>query len=219
VKALDRFLQRARIGQAERYIRPGDRLLDIGCFDRALLDLVAPRVQSAVGIDPLAHPWASGTVRVVRGAVPGDHPFEPESFDSITLLAVLEHVLDKESLARECAALLVPGGRLIMTVPKPAVDTILAVLRRVRLIDGMSVEEHHGFDVRRTPAIFCGAGFRLVHRRPFQLGLNTLFVFQNTPAGSATTIDRCSSTDPAHTPSSRPASSSWSLSVRSALSS
>ncbi|HEY7819578.1 MAG TPA: hypothetical protein VIG29_15255, partial [Vicinamibacteria bacterium] len=57
-------------------------------------------------------------------------------------------------------------------------------LKFLRLIDGMALDEHHGFEPSDTPAIFSGFGLRLVRRRKFQLGLNNLFVFQreSTPS-------------------------------------
>jgi hypothetical protein len=58
------------------------------------------------------------------------------------------------------------------------VDHILTVLKTLRVIDGMSLEEHHGYDVNHTASIFAPPRFALdVHRR-FQLGLNNLFVFR-----------------------------------------
>lgn len=178
MKALDRYLQRLRCDQADRFIRNGDRLLDVGCFDRVLLERVAPRVRRAVGIDPLAIPYHAGNVEVLKASIPGDHPFAPGDFDCITLLAVLEHIREKDALARECFRLLAPGGRVVITVPHPRVDDLLALLHRLRLIDGMSLEEHHGYDVRQTPAIFTGAGLALHTARAFELGLNRLFVFE-----------------------------------------
>jgi hypothetical protein len=53
----------------------------------------------------------------------------------------------------------------------------------MRLVDGMAFEEHYGFDVRTTPAVFTPHGFALIVRRRFQLGLNNLFVFRRV--GSA----------------------------------
>jgi SAM-dependent methyltransferase len=178
VRALDRLLQRWRIARAVPYIREGDRLLDVGCFDRTLLDRVAGRVASGVGVDPLAEPSENGPVRILRGRFPEDFRLPDGSFDCITMLAVFEHAEKPEALAAEFHRLLRPGGRTVLTVPHPAVDPILDALVFVGLADGMSTEEHHGFDVGQTVPIFERAGFRLQASRWFQLGLNRLFVFE-----------------------------------------
>jgi len=94
------------------------------------------------------------------------------------MLAVLEHVPDAAVLARECARLLAPGGRVVITVPDARVDRILDVLHRLRLIHGMSLEEHHGYDVGQTRPVFEGAGLKAAAWRRFELGLNNLFVFE-----------------------------------------
>lgn len=185
MKLVDRILQRWRIRKASPFIRRGDRLLDVGCFDTSLIDAVRPRIASAAGIDPLAEPVTRDGITIHRGAIPGTHPFGPGEFDAITMLAVLEHIQDTDGLARECFRLLSPRGRVIITVPSPGVDHILAVLRFFRLIHGMSLEEHHGYDIRQTPGLFARAGFRLHRRASFQLGLNHLFVFEKPAEGSS----------------------------------
>jgi len=162
--------------------------LDIGCADRVLLTRAADRVSQAVGIDPIAEPYRQGNIEVVRGAIPGERVFEDQTFDCIAMLAVLEHVKDRELLARECFRLLRPEGRVIITAPRPVVDRILKVLLLLRLIDGMSLEEHHGFDIRLIPLIFEAAGFRLIRKRSFQLGLNTVFVFEKPAAADAASL-------------------------------
>jgi SAM-dependent methyltransferase len=178
MKPLDRLLQRWRIAKAVPWVRRGDRVLDIGCFDPALLRRLEPRIERGVGIDPLASPWRAGRLEVLRGTCPGEPRLDDGTFDCITMLAVLEHIPDREALARECARLLAPGGRVVITVPRPAVDKVLAALLAVRLIKGMSLEQHDGYDVRRTVPLFESAGLRLLKRRSFQLGLNCLFVFE-----------------------------------------
>jgi len=179
---LHRFIRDLRIAQAIPYVRDGDRVLDIGCLDQTLLTLVGPRVKSAVGIDPLVQPSERGNVRVFRGTVPGDVQLADASFDCITMLAVLEHVADPAATARECARLLAPGGRVVITVPVPRVDSILSVLRALRLIHGMSLEEHHGYDVNQTMPIFQSAGLVVKVSRSFELELNRLFVFEKPGA-------------------------------------
>ena len=57
------------------------------------------------------------------------------------------------------------------------VDTILDVLAFLKLIDGMSLEQHYGFEPGDTPGIFEGL-LELRVDRSFQLGLNRLFVFE-----------------------------------------
>lgn len=191
---LDRFLRDWRIRKALPHVldHPSPRVLDIGCLDRTLLHAASPSAALAVGVDPLAEPARFDNVRVLRGVVPGIDPGPAglgiegeagERFDRITMLAVLEHVPDPAALARTCFDLLKPGGRVVITVPDPKVDHVLEVLRRLRLIDGMSLEEHHGFESKNTPAIFEAAGFRTVVAERFQLGLNNLFVFEKVKGG------------------------------------
>jgi glycosyltransferase involved in cell wall biosynthesis len=114
-------------------------------------------------------------------------PFEDASFDVVVLLATLEHIRDKEGLVQECHRLVRRDGRVIVTVPSPHVDHLLAALSALRLIDGMALEEHHGFAPAATPSLFLAAGFHLEHSQRFQLGLNHLFVFHkpHRPAGPA----------------------------------
>ncbi|MEX0826765.1 MAG: class I SAM-dependent methyltransferase [Acidimicrobiia bacterium] len=178
MRPLDRLLQRWRIRKALPWVRAGDRLLDIGCYDRSLIDRVGDRVVSAVGVDVDVAPADDGKVRLLKGRFPDDFSFDPGSFDCVTCLAVLEHVEDPDAFANACHRVLSSGGRAVLTVPHPFVDRILAVLVFLRLIRGMHVEEHHGFEVAETVPIFQCAGFRLLKRRRFQLGLNHLFVFE-----------------------------------------
>jgi 2-polyprenyl-3-methyl-5-hydroxy-6-metoxy-1,4-benzoquinol methylase len=187
VKPLDRLLQRWRIAKAGRHIPPDSRVLDVGCHDGALFRQLGGRVRDGVGIDAeLEKPVEFGRFRLLPGHFPEDLPANGP-FDAITLLAVLEHVLpDRQAaLAEACARNLRPGGLLVVTTPAPLVDRILDALAALRLIDGMSLEQHYGFEPGDTPGIFAGHGFELVTDRRFQLGLNRLFVFRRTGAAPA----------------------------------
>jgi 2-polyprenyl-3-methyl-5-hydroxy-6-metoxy-1,4-benzoquinol methylase len=187
MKPLDRRLQRWRIAQAAPFIPDGSRVLDIGCHDGALFRQLASRLGAGVGVDPLADDTVAlgAEFRLVRGAFPDALP-GGDLFDVVTCLAVLEHVPASEQRAfvAECGARLKPGGRLIITVPAPAVDGILRWLLRLRLVEGMSLEQHHGFDPEQTLALAAAAGLERVTRRRFQLGLNNLFVFRRPPPAS-----------------------------------
>lgn len=178
MKALDHLLQRWRAAKASPFVQEGDRLLDVGCHDRVLIDKVLAKLRSATGVDALLEPASEGKVALLRGLFPDDFDFAAETFDCICILAVLEHVEDPAALARECHRVLAPGGRVVLTVPHPFVDEIIDWGIRLRILDGMAAEEHHAFDVSLTRPTFVDCGFRLVRERRFQLGLNRLFVFE-----------------------------------------
>jgi SAM-dependent methyltransferase len=181
MKALDRLLQRWRIAKAGDWIPAGARVLDVGCDDGALFRQL--RLTAGLGLDPkLKGDTATGEVPLVAGAFPDALPAEAGPFDVITCLAVLEHVPRERQAEFACACwdALRDGGLLLVTVPSPRVDWMLKWLRALRLVAGMSLEEHFGFEPRETPALFARPGFVLSRHRRFQLGLNNLFVFRKT---------------------------------------
>lgn len=177
--ALDRLLQRWRFAKARPYIDAGDRVLDIGCLQGDLFRHFETTIAEGVGIDPLLPEPAEGPKwKLIPGWFPDDLP-DADPFDAIVMLALLEHIPPAEQprLVRDCAQRLKPGGHLVITVPSPLVDRILAVLVRLRLIDGMSLEQHYGFRPAQTPSLLSGTELELVKAQRFQLGLNNLFVF------------------------------------------
>jgi 2-polyprenyl-3-methyl-5-hydroxy-6-metoxy-1,4-benzoquinol methylase len=182
MKAVDRWLQSLRIRKAAHHIPANGRVLDIGCADGALFRQLDGRIAGGVGVDPeLERSIDMGSFKLVRGWFPRDLQ-DSGPFDAITMLATLEHVpIDAQAeIAKSCVELLGPNGRLIVTVPSERVDSILGLLRRLRLIDGMSLEQHYGFDPRLTRSIFSREGMSLVTAETFELGLNHLFVFEKS---------------------------------------
>ena len=95
----------------------------------------------------------------------------------------MEHVPESELLiwAETIARLVVPSGPLIMTVPAPAVDTILHVLMRLNLVAGMAAHQHHRFQLDNVDRIFTAPLWQPAKHRTFQLGLNHLYVFERSP--------------------------------------
>ena len=181
MNALDRWLQAWRIRQAVRFVPRSARVLDVGCADGALFRALGPALADGVGLDPsLQHEISHERYRLVPGSFPADAPDEPGRFDALTMLAVMEHVPteDQPAVAAGAFRLLRPGGRFILTVPSPAVDRILDILIRLRLLQGMDADQHYGFEPGDVVPLGASAGFRLVRRSTFQAGLNHLFVFE-----------------------------------------
>lgn len=182
MKKLDIFLQKQRINMIREYIPLTSRCLDIGAYKGELFTMCKDKISEGVGIEPLLDAKLTGeNFTIFPGYFPKDFPANNlGKFDLVTMLAVLEHIPTNEQkqLADHCYKLLNKGGVVIITVPSLMVDNILKVLIKLRLIDGMSLEEHHGFLPEHTSAIFSEPRFKLIVNRKFQIGMNNLFIFK-----------------------------------------
>jgi 2-polyprenyl-3-methyl-5-hydroxy-6-metoxy-1,4-benzoquinol methylase len=185
MKLLDRVLQSWRIAIARPFIPNASRVLDIGSSDGELFRRLGALIKDGMGIDPALETDAhTNGIELIAGSFPANMP-EVEPFDVITMLAVLEHFPPAEyiNLSKGCAHFLKPGGVLIITVPSSKVDQILRVLKFFRIVDATTLEEHHGYDIAQTAAIFSEKNFRQKKHTRFQLGLKNLFVFERTAGG------------------------------------
>lgn len=181
MKTLDRILQILRIRQAKKYIYPGAYVLDIGCFDGSLFKQLGGFISGGVGIDPLlSEPQFATAYTLLPGRFPDDLPAYPGAFDCVVALAVVEHIPpeDKQRFVSACLRVLKSGGKVIITVPSLMVDRILDLLLKLKLVDGMSLEEHHGFLPESVSELFRVDGFKLLVIDRFQWGLNYCYVFQ-----------------------------------------
>jgi 2-polyprenyl-3-methyl-5-hydroxy-6-metoxy-1,4-benzoquinol methylase len=178
MKPLDILLQRWRISKVKPWIPDEARILDLGCYQGELFESLDMRTGPSLGIDPLVAAKHNGHVVLLPWKFSEPMPLAASSFDVITLLATFEHLQDKRSVVRECYRLLEAGGLVVLTVPSPLVDVILSALVKLRMIDGMSLEEHHGYNPELTPGYFINHGFHMKALERFQLGFNYLYVFQ-----------------------------------------
>ena len=101
---------------------PRGRLLDIGTGTGRVLELLAPRVRQALGIDASKAMLALARSRLsgpgfahcaVRLADMYRLPLADRSFDTVVLQMVLHHAEDPAGAVREATRVLAPGGRLL----------------------------------------------------------------------------------------------------------
>jgi 2-polyprenyl-3-methyl-5-hydroxy-6-metoxy-1,4-benzoquinol methylase len=103
-------------------VEQGDRVLDVGCGEGWFCAALAEAgVVNVVGVDVAAEAIRRARARhpQLRFEVCGESelPGGDCSFDVIWLGEVIEHVRDGLGLLAECARVLGPGGRLLLTTP------------------------------------------------------------------------------------------------------
>ncbi len=174
---LDHFIARMRFRAAYPHIRKGARVCDLGCgLDAAFLDYASDRIAHGVGVDDQVRDGGEGRWQRVRADICAPLPLESAQFDHVVMLAVLEHLAQPEPVLREAYRILAPGGSLIMTWPSSAVDPILNILHRLRMVsDEMESDEHQ----KRIPVpllqeMLERIGFKSFAHSRFEFGLNNL---------------------------------------------
>ncbi len=131
-----------RIGQLA-----GKQVLDVGCGGGILSEAMAHRGAEVSGIDmgeaPLKvaklHGLESGVkVNYRRITVEDLAAEQPEQYDIVTCMEMLEHVPDPASVVKACARLVKPGGKIFLSTlnrnPKSYLFAILGAERVLKLV-------------------------------------------------------------------------------------
>jgi SAM-dependent methyltransferase len=179
MRKLDYILRDWRYRIVEPYI-PGEcEILDIGGFDGSFLKRISHKINRGICIDPLIEEKSEGKLEFIKYRISDKIPLPDSSFDVVTMLAVYEHLSNREFVTGEIFRVLRDNGVVLLTVPSSRVDSILKVLLKIKLINGMSTfEEHNHFNVSDTVKIFEMFGFKLKNWFKFQYGLNNFFIFR-----------------------------------------
>ncbi|MCI0654488.1 MAG: bifunctional 2-polyprenyl-6-hydroxyphenol methylase/3-demethylubiquinol 3-O-methyltransferase UbiG [Methylococcaceae bacterium] len=132
---------------SERSAIEGRKILDVGCGGGILSEALAKLGARVTGIDLSAdlieiaelHGLESGLkVEYKKISAEALAAAEPESFDGITCMEMLEHVPEPESIVAACSVLLKPGGKVFFSTlnrkPKSYLMAVVGAETILRII-------------------------------------------------------------------------------------
>ena len=144
------------------------RILDIGCGTYPYF-LAHTSFAEKFAIDQLPLPQQTASELKIESftldlEIEPHLPFENDYFESVTLLAVVEH-LDPALMAilfKEVYRVLKPGGMVVLTTPAAWSDGLLKFMARINLVSAEEIHEHaYAYTLPLLGWYFGQAGFEM----------------------------------------------------------
>lgn len=164
--------------QGQYLVRPGDRVLDVGCgsglsvLEARLLGADARGVEADPNIGPLAERLG---IDVHIGNI-FDRPFPTEDFDLIILNQVIEHVAEPEQTLLALRERLAQGGRVVAAFPNQG--SFWRVLTRDRWLNWHIPFHLNHFNARSFQRLAERCGYKVVAWRTVTPNVWTLMQFR-----------------------------------------
>ena len=158
-------------------------VLDIGCGTNELARGYRARQGTAIGVD--IYPWPGADVVCDTTRL----PFSDRHFDTVVMLACLNHVprLQRGRVLQEAGRVLKDKGQLLITMINPVIGVVVHAIRRRHDLDqlerGIGEEEAKGLWDKEVKELLAESRFRFAETIPFVFGLNRLYIAEKDPAG------------------------------------
>ncbi|MFZ5467371.1 MAG: bifunctional 2-polyprenyl-6-hydroxyphenol methylase/3-demethylubiquinol 3-O-methyltransferase UbiG [Pseudomonadota bacterium] len=143
----------------------GRRVLDVGCGGGILTEALAREGAEATGVDLAASSLATARLHAESQGLAIQYRLmpveelaaaEPESFDVVTCMEMLEHVPDPAAIVQACAALVKPGGWLFLSTLNRTPKAFALAIVGAEYILGMIPRGTHSFRKFIRPAELAG---------------------------------------------------------------
>lgn len=158
-------------------------LLDVGCGTNDLVKTYQQKCSGqGIGID--VHPW-EGVDLVVEDS--SKLPIESESADTVTMIASLNHMENREQVLLEVRRVLRFDGRILVTMIPPEISKVWHFMRQFWDADqkerGMKEGELFGLKREQVRRLLTDSGFEILFEKRFMFGINCLTVAVKKESG------------------------------------
>lgn len=173
---LEPVLRTMRLRRVMPHIPAQSVLLDIGCGHSAsFLKAISHHIKEGFGVDFKVQETQFGNISTRQLRLHDQLPFEDNSFDVVTMLAVLEHIENEKAILQEIQRVLVPGGTLILTVPSVWAQPVLEFLAyKVKIVSEAEIRDHKRYYTRDRlhRSLVEKSSFEAFYHQYFQLWMN-----------------------------------------------
>ncbi len=116
--------------------------------------------------------------RAVQFTIKDSHlPYRSDSFDTVTMIALIEHMDNIDFNLREIHRILNSKGQLIITTPSPKAKKMIKLLSFFPFIlDPSGIDHKSYFSKEDLSRLFGDNGFEIVCYKTFQFGMNQIMV-------------------------------------------
>lgn len=183
----DNFTYRLLLSELNKYIKPKDKILDIGCGAGTLCLYFANKGHQVLGIDisdkavldAKNSANVMGFKNVKFESMPFPEKFPSGKFDFIIFTEVIEHIENDELAIRKINQLLNSRGRVLVSTP-----TISAPLHRLGYTRGFDKRVGHlrRYSEKQIVNILEKNGFKILEKKKIE-GIIRNFLFLNSIAG------------------------------------
>lgn len=172
IQKIVEFLKRKRLEEVNKYI--DGRLLDIACGDNTL---VKKYHKDGVGLDVFN--YFNNVDLIVKDS--GKIPLNNNSFETITIIAALNHIPKYKETLTESLRLLNNGGKIIITMPigwpQKVWHKIAHDFDDDQVYRGINEdEERYSMPIKEIKEALQEVGFKNIKTKSFLFGINNLVI-------------------------------------------
>jgi 2-polyprenyl-3-methyl-5-hydroxy-6-metoxy-1,4-benzoquinol methylase len=178
---LSPFLRKKRLNKALPFIK--GKVLDYGCGTGLLAEYITRNKYVGLDID-------KESINTAKSLHPGYRFFKITNtvskeikksgpFDTIVMLAVVEHLAEPKITFMDLSKILSPSGKLVITTPHPASNNIHRFGSKIGLFSREAEEQHQKlYDYRDLNRLCLEAGLKVIKYQKFLLNLNQIFLIK-----------------------------------------